>query len=61
MHRIVAGITDIAQHIEALSRTPERYRPQRCPQCGVSRVWAVFAGSGLAAAMMWLDQEISVP
>ena len=39
MHRIVAGITDLAQHIEALSRTPERYRPQRCPHCGISRVW----------------------
>ena len=39
MYRIVAGITDLAQHIEALSQTPERYRPQRCPHCGVSRVW----------------------
>ena len=39
MHRIVAGITDLAQHIEALRRTPERYRPQRCPDCGFSRMW----------------------
>lgn len=39
MYRIVAGITNLAQHIQTLSQTPERYRPRSCPHCGVSTLW----------------------
>ena len=35
MRRIVVGITSLEQHIEAISASPERYRPRCCPHCGL--------------------------
>lgn len=39
MYRIVSGITSLLQHRDTLVRTPERYRPLRCPHCGLNRLW----------------------
>jgi transposase-like protein len=39
MHRIVSSIKSLQQHIEMLFQTPEVYRPQACPHCGLSRLW----------------------
>lgn len=39
MHRIVAGITTLAQHLEVLSSQPETYRPRCCPHCGLKILW----------------------
>lgn len=39
MQRIVAGIINLEQHFQALSLTPEIYRPPCCPYCGIKIVW----------------------
>lgn len=39
MHRIVSIITSLQQHLEALSSTPEVYRPSACPHCGLGCLW----------------------
>ena len=40
MHRIVASITTLAQHLAAVVQTnPDIYRPQACPHCGVGGLW----------------------
>lgn len=38
MQRIVAGITALEEHVEAIRETPEVYRPKCCPHCGVKEV-----------------------
>ena len=39
MHRIVAGITTIEQHLETIRQSPEAYRPPCCPHCGLKILW----------------------
>ena len=39
MHRIVASITTLDQHLEAVSATLERYRPLACPHCRLGGLW----------------------
>jgi hypothetical protein len=39
MRRILATITTLDQHEEALRTDPEAYRPQACPHCGLSGLW----------------------
>ena len=39
MHRIVAGITDLNHHLQAIEQTPQIYRPPCCPHCGTRVVW----------------------
>jgi hypothetical protein len=39
MSRIVASVTTLEQHIEAIQQTPEIYRPLSCPHCGIKIVW----------------------
>jgi transposase-like protein len=37
MHRIVAGIVSLAQHLELVAAAPQRYRPAHCPHCQADR------------------------
>jgi hypothetical protein len=40
MHRIVASITTLAQHLAAVAQAdPDFYRPQACPRCWVAGLW----------------------
>jgi len=39
MPRIVAAIATIAQHVQTMLDTPERYRPACCPKCGLAGLW----------------------
>lgn len=39
MDRIVATITSLPQHFDTVHREPLRYRPLRCPNCGIGRLW----------------------
>jgi transposase-like protein len=39
MHRIVATVTSLAQHLSQLARDPESYRPPACPHCGLGKLW----------------------
>jgi hypothetical protein len=39
MQRIVASVTTLGQHLEALDTNPEVYRPQACPHCQLSGLW----------------------
>lgn len=39
MNRIVASVTTLLQHVEAIEQTPEIYRPRSCPHCGIKIVW----------------------
>ena len=39
MSRIVASVTTLEQHVEAIKETPEIYRPLACPHCGIKIVW----------------------
>jgi hypothetical protein len=39
MNRIVASVTTLLQHVEAVKLTPEVYRPPCCPHCGIKIVW----------------------
>ena len=40
MQRIVAGITSLEQHEQAIDELPEKYRPPCCPHCGIKIVWS---------------------
>lgn len=40
MHRIVFVGEVLQQHLEILERSPETYRPARCPHCGMAGVWS---------------------
>jgi len=39
MHRIVATVTSLEQHLRLLVDEPERYRPPACPRCGLGKLW----------------------
>lgn len=39
MHRMVAGILSLAQHLELLAEDPQRYRPSQCPHCQADQPW----------------------
>jgi transposase-like protein len=39
MHRIVASISTLAEHLAAVQTTPDAYRPDACPRCGVAGLW----------------------
>lgn len=39
MNRILASITTLAQHWDAVSTNSAIYRPQFCPHCGVCGLW----------------------
>ncbi|MBN6739336.1 hypothetical protein JKG47_02035 [Acidithiobacillus sp. MC6.1] len=39
MSRIVAGISTLKHHRDALAQDPERYRPVQCPHCGLGHPW----------------------
>jgi len=39
MLRIVPLIASLQQHLDELARAPTVYRPPKCPQCGLARLW----------------------
>jgi hypothetical protein len=39
MPRILASVTSLAQHLRAVRRNPDSYRPDVCPHCGLRRLW----------------------
>ena len=39
MYRIVPAIESLEQHLRILISNPERYRPTRCPYCGLGTLW----------------------
>jgi hypothetical protein len=39
MHRIVASVTTLVQHLHTVLTDPDLYRPRACPHCGLDRVW----------------------
>lgn len=39
MLRLVPLIASLQEHLESLDRTPNVYRPLRCPQCGLAGLW----------------------
>lgn len=39
MNRILASITTLEQHLEAVRTTCDAYRPDACPHCGFSGLW----------------------
>jgi hypothetical protein len=39
MQRIVASVTSLDQHLEALTTNPEAYRPEACPHCQLGGLW----------------------
>ena len=39
MHRMVAAIVSLYQHLNAVCHTHEVYRPSACPSCGRGRLW----------------------
>lgn len=39
MKRIVASITSLYQHLEAVAKNPEAYRPDACPHCQLGGLW----------------------
>ncbi len=39
MNRILASVTTLEQHLDAVAGNSEIYRPQRCPHCGVAGLW----------------------
>ena len=39
MPRIVSSITTLEHHCNAISETPEVYRPPCCPHCGLKVLW----------------------
>ena len=39
MHRIVAGITTLEQHLDAVRTNPDAYRPDACPHCRLGGLW----------------------
>ena len=39
MNRILASVTTLEQHLDAVAKNSEVYRPLCCPHCGVARLW----------------------
>ncbi|PIQ56062.1 MAG: hypothetical protein COW02_01935 [Comamonadaceae bacterium CG12_big_fil_rev_8_21_14_0_65_59_15] len=39
MNRILASVTTLEQHIDAVNTHPDIYRPLRCPHCEAGRLW----------------------
>lgn len=39
MSRIVPAIASLEQHLRTLNSDPEKYRPSRCPTCGLGGLW----------------------
>ena len=39
MHRIVASITTLDQHLDAVATDSDVYRPRVCPHCNLGGVW----------------------
>jgi len=39
MSCIVPAIASLEQHLEALNSNPQKYRPSRCPTCGLGGLW----------------------
>ena len=39
MHRIVASISTLAEHLAAVQTNLDAYRPDACPRCGVAGLW----------------------
>ncbi len=39
MHRIVATVTSLEQHLRLLVSAPDWYRPLVCPHCGLGKLW----------------------
>ena len=39
MHRILASITSLEQHAQALAGDSEAYRPTACPHCQRGGLW----------------------
>ncbi len=39
MHRILPGIDTLDQHLYQLEQARESYRPKRCPNCGMDKLW----------------------
>ena len=39
MHRIVATVTSLEQHLRLLVSAPDWYRPLACPHCGLGKLW----------------------
>jgi len=39
MYRMVFAGGCLQEHLETMEHSPERYRPERCPQCGMARLW----------------------
>jgi hypothetical protein len=39
MHRIVFAYLTLEQHFRAVISTPQSYRPDRCPHCGLVGLW----------------------
>ena len=39
MHRIVASISTLAEHVIVVQTNPGAYRPDACPHCGVGGLW----------------------
>ncbi len=40
MTLILSGVHTLLQHLLLLSETPECFRPERCPHCGVGGLWS---------------------
>jgi hypothetical protein len=40
MTLILSGVHNLLQHLYLLSQTPECFRPERCPHCGVGGLWS---------------------
>jgi hypothetical protein len=40
MHRIVFAFASLTQHLNAVDRTPQAYRPVACGYCGCSGLWS---------------------
>ena len=39
MNRILASVTTLEQHLDAVATNSEIYRPRRCPHCGGAGLW----------------------
>jgi hypothetical protein len=40
MTLILSGVHNLLPHLYLLSQTPECFRPERCPHCGVGGLWS---------------------